>query len=200
MHKILFNIMMICGVIVLASGCASTQKTVESQPGQTVTTMKTLETRFYTDDRERVDQEMKGNFGYISGTPVPEDRSQYKKTRKMYVLEVTKNVNEAVKVENMEIEPYQPSSTAQPLPPMAAQKDPQWTRPVAIPDLDSISKERAGGSVEEYVVQTGDTLQKISKKFYGTYRQWLKIYEANTDVLKDPNRIKPGIRIRIPMD
>jgi len=199
MRKTALNVSMICMVLALASGCASTQKTVESQPGQTVTTMKTLETHFYTDDRQRVDQEMSGNFGYISGTPVPEDRSQYKKTRKLYVFEVTKNVSEAVTVENLEVEPYNPAP-AQPLPPRRDRDEPQWGRPVVIPEFGDHPEEQDPGAGEDYVVQDGDTLQKISKKFYGTYGRWLKIYEANKDVLKDPNRIKPGIRLQIPAE
>ncbi|MFC1594609.1 LysM peptidoglycan-binding domain-containing protein, partial [Candidatus Omnitrophota bacterium] len=50
----------------------------------------------------------------------------------------------------------------------------------------------------EYEVQNGDTLQKISKKFYGTYRKWNKIYQANIETLTDPNRIKPGMTILVP--
>ena len=50
----------------------------------------------------------------------------------------------------------------------------------------------------EYKIEEGDTLQKISKKFYDTYRRWNEIYEANKDVLSSPDRIKPGKVIRIP--
>jgi nucleoid-associated protein YgaU len=51
---------------------------------------------------------------------------------------------------------------------------------------------------KEYVVQKGDTLQKISMKFYDTHNKWNRIYEANKDILPNPNRIKPGVTIRIP--
>ena len=47
-------------------------------------------------------------------------------------------------------------------------------------------------------MQKGDTLQKISKKFYGTTQNWYKIYKANKEVLKSPNRIQPGQTLRIP--
>ncbi|MBF0330577.1 MAG: LysM peptidoglycan-binding domain-containing protein [Candidatus Omnitrophica bacterium] len=51
---------------------------------------------------------------------------------------------------------------------------------------------------QEYVVEKDDTLQKISKKVYGTYSKWTKIYDANRDVLKDPNFLKSGVKIKIP--
>ncbi|MBU4304229.1 MAG: LysM peptidoglycan-binding domain-containing protein [Candidatus Omnitrophica bacterium] len=49
-----------------------------------------------------------------------------------------------------------------------------------------------------YVVQNGDTLQKISEKVYGTAKKWKKIYDYNSDVLKNPNKIYPGQKIKIP--
>lgn len=55
---------------------------------------------------------------------------------------------------------------------------------------------------EEYVVQKGDTLQIIAAKsnIYGRPSKWVKIYDANRDVIEDPNKIKPGMRIKIPRD
>lgn len=49
-----------------------------------------------------------------------------------------------------------------------------------------------------YVVEKGDTLQKISEKMYGTTKRWKKIYEANKDALKSPDMIKVGQRLVIP--
>jgi nucleoid-associated protein YgaU len=46
----------------------------------------------------------------------------------------------------------------------------------------------------------GDTLQKISKKFYGKTNKWNRIYEANKDKLKSPNKIYPGQVIDIPVE
>ena len=44
----------------------------------------------------------------------------------------------------------------------------------------------------------GDNLSKIAKKFYGDPNQYNKIFEANREVIKDPNLIYPGQKIRIP--
>ena len=49
-----------------------------------------------------------------------------------------------------------------------------------------------------YVVKKGDTLSKIAEEFYGDKMLYPKIFEANTDLLKDPNKIKPGQKLRIP--
>jgi nucleoid-associated protein YgaU len=49
-----------------------------------------------------------------------------------------------------------------------------------------------------YVVQSGDTLAKISKQFYGNPNNYMKIFEANRDQLKDPNHITAGQQLKIP--
>ena len=51
---------------------------------------------------------------------------------------------------------------------------------------------------QTYVVQAGDTLSKIAQRYYGDATLYTKIFEANRDVLKDPNRIAPGQKLRIP--
>jgi nucleoid-associated protein YgaU len=55
------------------------------------------------------------------------------------------------------------------------------------------------GASEQYTVEKDDTLQKISKKFYGSYSKWTIIYDANRDVIKDPNFLKPGKVLKIPV-
>lgn len=49
-----------------------------------------------------------------------------------------------------------------------------------------------------YVVKKGDTLSRIAEEFYGDPTLYPRIFDANRDVLVDPNRIKPGQRLRIP--
>ena len=49
-----------------------------------------------------------------------------------------------------------------------------------------------------YVVQAGDTLSKISKQFYGDANKYMKIFEANRDKLKDPDKIQVGQELVIP--
>ena len=49
-----------------------------------------------------------------------------------------------------------------------------------------------------YIVQSGDSLSKIAKKFYGDATSWKKIFEANRDVVKNPDLIQPGWKLQIP--
>ena len=53
-------------------------------------------------------------------------------------------------------------------------------------------------SARTYVVQKGDSLSKIAKKFYGDAGSWKRIFEANRDVVKNPDLIQPGWTLKIP--
>jgi nucleoid-associated protein YgaU len=55
-----------------------------------------------------------------------------------------------------------------------------------------------GGQQQTYTVQSGDTLSKISKQFYGDANQYMRIFEANRDKIDDPNKIRPGQQLVIP--
>lgn len=54
--------------------------------------------------------------------------------------------------------------------------------------------------VEFYVIQSGDTLSKLAKKYYGDAMKYPKIFEANREVIEDPDKIYVGQKIRIPLD
>lgn len=49
-----------------------------------------------------------------------------------------------------------------------------------------------------YEVVSGDTLSKIAQKYYGKAGAYMKIFEANRDILSNPDLIKPGQKLRIP--
>ena len=53
---------------------------------------------------------------------------------------------------------------------------------------------------EIYEIVSGDTLGAISKRYYGTASKYMKIFEANKDIISDPNKIYPGQKIRIPRE
>ncbi|MGD8978230.1 MAG: LysM peptidoglycan-binding domain-containing protein [Gammaproteobacteria bacterium] len=53
---------------------------------------------------------------------------------------------------------------------------------------------------EYYTIQSGDTLSGIAKKHLGDAMAYTKIFEANREVIKDPNKIYPGQKIFIPKD
>ena len=49
-----------------------------------------------------------------------------------------------------------------------------------------------------YTIEKGDTLSKIAKEHLGSANAWKQIFEANRDVLDDPDRIFPGQVIKLP--
>lgn len=53
-------------------------------------------------------------------------------------------------------------------------------------------------TTKTYTVQKGDTLGAIARKMYGKSSLYPKIFEANTPMLKDPDKIYPGQVLRIP--
>src|SRR5579862_9152218 len=54
-------------------------------------------------------------------------------------------------------------------------------------------------STRTYTVKAGDTLSKIAKDELGDASKYTKIFEANRDQLDDPNKIKPGQVLKIPV-
>jgi nucleoid-associated protein YgaU len=56
----------------------------------------------------------------------------------------------------------------------------------------------ASGSAQTYTVQPGDTLGAIAKKLLGNSNAYMDIFNANTDQLSDPDKIKPGQVLKIP--
>jgi nucleoid-associated protein YgaU len=69
-----------------------------------------------------------------------------------------------------------------------------------MPDFSNVQGGSSSTAPSEkiYEVQAGDTLSKIAKREYGKAGEWNRIFEANKDVLKDPNKIYPGQRLKIP--
>ncbi len=173
----------------------------------------------------RVDQERGGNAGYLQGTAKPSDKpaAPRRTTRQIVVTDVELPTKAELKVKlsrkskpvvvptpepveapkaatpawdavEEEIEKVQwpeasaPVSLDQPIP---------YERATPIPAVE-VPEEVTFVPAQSYTVQKGDTLQKISQKFYGTTRKWNKIYEVNQDILKSPNKLFPGQELAIP--
>lgn len=73
-------------------------------------------------------------------------------------------------------------------------------------DMPDFSDVKSGASstapdaqtYETYEVQKGDSLSKIAKMKLGNGNLWKKIFDANTDILRDPDKIYPGQKLKIP--
>lgn len=55
-----------------------------------------------------------------------------------------------------------------------------------------------GGDDEFYIIEKGDSLWKIADKAYGNGAKYTAIFDANREVIEDPDKIFPGQKIRIP--
>ena len=49
-----------------------------------------------------------------------------------------------------------------------------------------------------YTVASGDSLSKIAKRQYGDAKLWPRIFEANKDIITNPDLIRPGQVLKIP--
>ncbi|MEO6193953.1 MAG: LysM peptidoglycan-binding domain-containing protein [Thermoanaerobaculia bacterium] len=58
----------------------------------------------------------------------------------------------------------------------------------------------AESTAQTYTVVSGDSLSKIAKKHYGDANKWRRIFEANQDLIKDPDEIYPGQTLKIPSE
>ncbi|MGN0847006.1 MAG: LysM peptidoglycan-binding domain-containing protein, partial [Kiritimatiellia bacterium] len=56
----------------------------------------------------------------------------------------------------------------------------------------------AGGRPERYTVQEGDTLFKISTRFYGSANKWRTILNLNRTIISPDGRLRVGQVIKLP--
>lgn len=135
--------------------------------------------RTYQATRDRIDQDLgTGNRGYLQGK-APEQTTPRKATRDVRIVEVELS------------SPFKGKKSQAATPAVETQFT---TTESAAP------AEAPAVSMQQYTVGKTDTLQKISKKFYGTTKKWHKIYQANKDVLKGPDKLYPGQVINVPVE
>jgi nucleoid-associated protein YgaU len=63
---------------------------------------------------------------------------------------------------------------------------------------DEVLTPGGSGGGRTYVVQKGDTLYAIARKFYGEQSKWKVIYNANRGQLTSPDKLKAGMKLVIP--
>jgi nucleoid-associated protein YgaU len=142
--------------------------------------------RTYVTQKPRVDTEIKGNQGYLFGEPTQAEKEhQVKEKRTISVLEIELGSHQPREIKPKAQIPV--VTNIEPQEPQASISEEEESLPA--------SEEKKYTS---YTIQNGDTLQKISMKFYGTTRKWKMLYNENKDVLKSPDKIRPGKTIKIP--
>jgi LysM repeat protein len=60
-------------------------------------------------------------------------------------------------------------------------------------------KTAAAATQQTYTVKPGDSLSKIAKEQLGNANLYMEIFNANKDVLTDPDKIKPGMVLKLPV-
>jgi len=193
MKRTMIKFWMVClvGVAVGLSGCTKISTRVIEKP--------------------RLDQKLDaGNRGYIgSGARMPEEPPR-KTTRKFLNIDVElPTLKELtpwpIKAEdedsNVEIDE---SAMGDPdvVDDWSAESDqraPVSSRPTQyVPPIVKSIETAPIAEPTTYVVVSGDTLEKIADKVYGDSKKWRVIYDANRDLLDDPNHIYQGNELLIP--
>ncbi len=144
--------------------------------------------RTYQVARDRVDQDLEvGNRGYLHGAvPATFGEQERKSTRATRTVEI--ELRNPLRFERRAG------------PKAAAVQDDFPVQEEAMFVEDDPGQVPAGVTMQPYTVQKNDTLQKISQKFYGTTKKWMRIFEANKGALSAPDKIYPGQVIQVPVD
>lgn len=103
------------------------------------------------------------------------------------VLNGMPNVSKVVNEINVEAAKPEPAPAATPEP-----------APKAGTAANEGNQNGGQGGERTYTVKSGDTLWNISKEVYGNGSKYMKIFEANTDLLTNPDKIFPGQVLKIP--
>ncbi|MCX5701405.1 MAG: LysM peptidoglycan-binding domain-containing protein [Candidatus Omnitrophica bacterium] len=147
--------------------------------------------RTYSLTRDRVDQDLDiGNRGVIQGNKdMPEVERKTTRTTRVVEMEMGSPLK------------FEKASKNNPAAPLEKTEEQDvWGNRGYVTKSEAleITEPEVAGRFVQYTVQKGDTLQKISKKMYGTTKKWNTIYEANTNTLKGPNKIYTGQVLNIP--
>jgi nucleoid-associated protein YgaU len=67
-----------------------------------------------------------------------------------------------------------------------------------MPDFSNVKGGSSSTATKIYEVVAGDSLSKIAKREYGNASEWKRIFEANKDIIKNPDLIYPGQKLKIP--
>lgn len=99
---------------------------------------------------------------------------------------------------------FRPGQAAQEIKPPAVAAKPTATVAVIVPiptaTLPPAPTKQPTAAPKERVheVVSGDTLSQLASRYYNDANRWQAIYEANKDIIPDPNALQVGQKIRIP--
>ena len=161
-------------------------------------------------EKPRVDQQLEqGNRGYLAGTAPP--ASERTGTRQMIQTDV--ELPTANELNPWKLKRSAPGSASvqapssrvipaarsiEPEPAEEENRDEMEIPPVRTSARSAPVSREGASAYTTYTVQKGDNLEKIAAKVYGNGNKWRRIYKANQDHLKSPNKIYVGQKLKIP--
>ena len=134
-------------------------------------------------DVPRVDLKLEGgNRGYLIGTP-PEGAA-LKPTRQMVATDI--------ELPSF----YRPTHGGTSVSPEGSTS----SSPGGMAAEEAEGEEAVPQRYDTYVVHKGESLWTIAAKpeIYGKATRWRRIFDANRDLLKSPDRVRPGMKLKIP--
>lgn len=154
--------------------------------------------RHYTVVKERPDQEISGNQGYLFGVP-KEQKEREIKTRKTYVVEVELGQPVSSQAQTQSEDLSENGAEDENIPQKAIIYEENISGNENIGNQGTIYKKEDEAKQEKtYIVKEGDTLEKIASKIYGSKNKWYKIYKTNKTQLKNADKIYPGQVLQLP--
>ena len=158
-------------IVILLSGCAARTFVADQKSADTLAAHP------------------EGNRGYLMGKP-PQDLPEAQ-PRRVPTLEIELGSRNPALEKKAPVESYQePVNRNEALASPSREETP-------VPAVSPVEPAASSLAQKEYTVQSGDTLQKISQKLYGTTKKWHKLYLLNKDILKSPDKIHPGMVIKV---
>jgi nucleoid-associated protein YgaU len=166
--------------------------------------------------QERVDQVVSGNRGFISGKPTSPPKEPTFKERKVFRFEIElPHLRQKEKAEPEAKEGKKERKAKEEkdqgewgnrgyLVGSAEETAGQQEKTTVVSKIKERIMEvykrgpKPAAPERTYTAKKGDTLQKISRKFYGTTKRWPLLYKANKDRLKSPDKVYPGQVLLIP--
>lgn len=205
-----------CAAVVLVSGCRNTQ-VAGVRPSQEEEAWEKVIKRNYPNYRppraaapavvgnteERVSAPVKSDLEPMDAPAEKTDAEP--KAESKDAPEAGLEVTEPAKAEPAKAEPAKAEpAKAEPAKAEPAKAESAKAEPAKAEPAKAVEKKPAKVAPPDptnstvYEVRSGDTLGKISQKHYGSARYANVIFKANGDILKDANRLRPGMKLIIP--
>ena len=186
-----------CAAVVLVSGCRNTQ-VAGVRPSQEEEAWEKVIKRNYPNYRppRAAAPAVVGNTEERVSAPVKNDLEPMDAPAEKTEAGPNAESKDAPEAGLEVAEPAPAEAKAEPAKAEPAKAEPAKAKPAKEKSAKVTPPDPTNSTV--YEVRSGDTLGKISQKRYGSARYANVIFKANGDILKDANRLRPGMKLIIP--